>query len=90
MNWEPLSEVRIAGTPNLQTHVEMKALGFRGDGGERNGLQPPGGSVNHCQEVAITLTGGQGSHQIQMDARESFRTGILGREDFMLDWILLC
>ena len=26
VNWEPLSEVRRAGTPNLETQVEMKAL----------------------------------------------------------------
>ena len=27
VNWEPLSEVRRAGTLNLETQVEMKALG---------------------------------------------------------------
>ena len=26
MNWEPLSKVKRAGTPNLETQVEMKAL----------------------------------------------------------------
>ena len=26
INWEPLSEVRRAGTPNLKTQVVMKAL----------------------------------------------------------------
>ena len=26
VNWEPLSEVRRAGTPKLKTHIEMKAL----------------------------------------------------------------
>ena len=25
VNWEPPSKVRRAGTPNLETHVEMKA-----------------------------------------------------------------
>ena len=25
MNWEPLSDVRTAGTPNLATQAEMKA-----------------------------------------------------------------
>ena len=26
VNWTPLSEVRMAGTPNLETQVERKAL----------------------------------------------------------------
>ena len=26
MNWLPLSEVRVSGTPNLATQVEIKAL----------------------------------------------------------------
>ena len=65
VNWEPLSEVRRAGTQNPLRDEGSST------GGERNALWQLGGSVNHGQEVAEPQTGGQGSHQIQMDMRKS-------------------
>ena len=60
------AQKRTSQSGELNVEAEVEAEG-PGDGGERNGLWPPGGLVNHGQEVAEPLTGGQGSHQIQMD-----------------------
>ena len=71
MNWEPLSDVRRAGTLNLTIQEEMKALAQASAVmGERNSLRPFGGSVNHGEDVAKTLARGQRTHQIHVYMRK--------------------
>ena len=71
---------------------ESSSTSLSSDGGERNSIWPPGGSVNHCQEVVKLLAGGHGSHQIQMDLRKSSarnREPWNGRFHLRLDLTLL-
>ena len=71
---------------------ESSSTSLSSDGGERNSIWPPGGSVNHCQEVVKPLAGGQGSQQIQMDVRKSYtrnRDPWDGRLHMRLDLTLL-
>ena len=41
------------------------------DGGERDGLQPPGVTFDHSEEVHLTLRLRKGSHNIQMERVEA-------------------
>ena len=52
--------------PQNPRRDKSSSTSFRGDGGERNSLRPPGGSVYHRQEVNKPLAGGPWPHQIQM------------------------
>ena len=48
----------MAGTTNLETQVEKKALnpGFCRDGGQRSHLRPTSHPVDHGEKVRISLT----------------------------------
>lgn len=57
----------MTGHPSFH---EGSRTGFRCGRGQRNGLWPPGGSVNTSQDVSMTTKGRKGAHQIYEDMRE--------------------
>ena len=46
---------------------KRSGAGFCCDGGQENSLWPPGGSVNHCEDITETLAGRKGTNQIQVN-----------------------
>ena len=77
-NCVPLSEVRVAGTPNIATQEEMKAAAHV----QWNSFQPPGCSVDHGEDVAEAVGGDrQGPHQFHMHVAEATL-----RDGDRLDW----
>ena len=76
VNCMPLSEVRVAGTPNLATQDDMKAAAqcTRACGHllQGNSLQPPSCPVDHGEDVAEAVGGNrQGAHEVHVHVAEA-------------------
>jgi hypothetical protein len=75
VNWAPLSEVMVAGTPKCDTQPAKRALAqsaeVGGDGGERDGLRPSRCPVDDGGQVGVAARRRQRPDQVHMEVGET-------------------
>ena len=57
-----------SGHPVVQ---ESTGAGVGSDGGERDGLHPPGESVDHCEEIGLAFRFWERAHQVEVDGHKT-------------------